>query len=73
MQKCIDMLVDEIEENGLATTLPKLAAYFPKEVSLDVEQTVSIDTTKLNREVLEAMYTAKEANDHNEVPDRPIH
>ena len=51
MNACIDMLVNEIQENGLAVTLPKLSAFFPKEMD--------ITTTNLTPEQwLEAMSDA---------------
>ena len=36
MQKCIEMLVDEIEEHGFSTVMPKLASFYPKEVQADI-------------------------------------
>ena len=54
MQACIDMLADEIKENGFAVTLPKLAQFFPKEMD--------ITTTNLSPEQwLEAMSDASKS------------
>lgn len=36
IQKCIEMLVEEIKEDGFSTVMPKLSSFYPKEIQADV-------------------------------------
>ena len=68
MQACIDMLADEISENGFSNTIPKLSQYFPKEMD--------ITTTNLTPEQwLEEMSDAgkPESTGPADTIPRPIH
>jgi hypothetical protein len=68
IQKCIQMLADEIEEHGFSTTIPKLSQYFPKEMD--------ITTTNLTPEQwLEEMADGRQSESTepaNTIP-RPVH
>ena len=65
-------LKEQLREDP-AGTIQRMSGYAPKQHDIDVNQSLSLDTTKLTREVLEALYTTKDDNEHNESSDRPIH
>ena len=63
IQKCIEMLADEIEQDGFAATLPKLASYFPKEVQADITTTVNIEDFVTNMVSSQINDSTEEANE----------
>jgi len=56
-----------------AGTIQRMSGYAPKQVDMTLDQQVTIDTTKLTREVVEALYLSEDASDHNEGTTPAVH
>ena len=54
-----EKLLKEQFESDFAGTLRAVSAFAPKQIDVDVEKTVSIDTTELTQEVLQELFAEK--------------
>ena len=63
--------LNEALEADFVGTLQRLASYAPKQVDMAVEQSLSIDTTQLSAEALEAIFAEKERREQDSTG--PIH
>jgi hypothetical protein len=68
-----DKLMEQALKDDFIGTLQRMAGYAPKTVDMTLEQTVLLDTTQLTTDVLNTMFAAKEADEHNEGTDTAVH
>ena len=66
-------IADDMEKFGIGTIVKQFAHIFPRQVDMTLDQQVTIDTTKLTREVVEALYLSEEPSDHNEGTSPAVH
>ncbi len=70
--KLLPKLKEQLLEDP-AGTIQKMSGYAPKQVDMTLDQQVTIDTTKLTREVVEALYLSEDPSDHNEGTTPAVH
>jgi hypothetical protein len=68
-----DKLMQAALKDDFIGTIQRMASYAPKQVDMTLEQTVLLDTTQLTTDVLNTMFAAKEADEHNEGTDTAVH
>lgn len=86
VRSLVDQVLEKMQESGdarklleaqftedFAGTLRAVAAFAPKQVDMAIDQQISIDTTQLSREVVEALYGLEEPSEHNEKPTSAVH
>ncbi len=86
VRSIVDQVLEKMEKAGdaralleaqfredFAGTLRAVASYAPKQIDMTLDQQVTIDTTKLTREVVEALYLSEDPSDHNEGTSTAVH
>jgi hypothetical protein len=68
----LSKLKEQLRDDPVGT-MQKMAGYAPKQVDMTLEQTVLLDTTQLTTDVLNTMFAAKEADEHNQGTDTAVH
>jgi len=68
-----DSLMEKALTEDFVGTIQRMSGYAPKTLDMTLDQQVTIDTTTLSREVVEAIYQSEESSDNNEGTTSAVH